>query len=173
MSILIIRLSAIGDNVMATPLIRAFKEKYPEAEIDWLVQPESKDLVSNHPALRKVLTWPTKHFKKLAKARKYATLFKEWRAAIREIKQQQYDWVIDTQGLLKSGIIAKLSGAHYRLGCGSREGAQYMVHDNVPKIHGKPGSAPSILILRNSSDCPLTRFRWNWAFPEHPIQPHF
>jgi len=164
-SILIIRLSAIGDNVMATPLIRAFRRKYPNAAIDWLVQPESKDLVSHHPELRSVITWPTKHLKKLAKAKKYGALFKEWRAAIREIKQQRYDWVIDTQGLLKSGIIAKLSGARYRLGCGAREGAQYMVHDNVPKIHGKPRISSEYYDIAEFLELPTDPFEMELGLP--------
>ena len=34
--VLIIRLSAIGDVVFASPLVAACKKRYPEAEIDWL-----------------------------------------------------------------------------------------------------------------------------------------
>ena len=37
MKILVIRLSSIGDIILTTPVLKAFKEKYPEATIDFLV----------------------------------------------------------------------------------------------------------------------------------------
>lgn len=37
MKILVIRLSSIGDIILTTPVLKAFKEKYPEAVIDFLV----------------------------------------------------------------------------------------------------------------------------------------
>ncbi|VAX03281.1 ADP-heptose--lipooligosaccharide heptosyltransferase II, partial [hydrothermal vent metagenome] len=43
--ILIVRLSAIGDVVMASPLIRALRDRYPEAHIAWLVQAEAVPLL--------------------------------------------------------------------------------------------------------------------------------
>jgi len=164
-SILIIRLSAIGDNVMATPLIRAIRRRYPDVAIDWLVQPESRDLVSHHPELRRTLTWPTKRFKQLARAKQYSTLFTEWSTSIKAIRHQRYDWVIDTQGLLKSGIIAKLSGARYIVGCGSREGAQCMVHDNVPKIHGKPRISSEYLDIAEFLGLPTEPFAMELGLP--------
>jgi len=40
-AILIVRLSAIGDVVFASPLIHALRSRYPGAHISWLVQPEA------------------------------------------------------------------------------------------------------------------------------------
>ena len=37
--ILVIRLSAIGDVVMASPLIAALRRRYPAAYLAWLVEP--------------------------------------------------------------------------------------------------------------------------------------
>ncbi len=164
-SILIIRLSAIGDNVMATPLIRAFRRKFPDARIDWLVQPESRDLVSHHPELREAISWPTRRFKQLSRERHYLTLMREWVSALREIRKRRYDWVVDTQGLLKSGLIAWSSGAHYRIGCGAREGAQFMVHDNVPKIHGKPRISSEYLDIAAFLDLPTEPFDMELGLP--------
>ena len=157
-SILIIRLSAIGDNVMATPLIRAFRLKYPNARIDWLAQPECIELVAHHPDLNDALTWPTRQLKKLAKANKWTTFFREWRQAIKKVRSGKYDWIVDTQGLLKSGIIARLSGAKYIIGLGPREGSQYLVHDQVPKIHGKPRISSEYLDLAEYLDLPCEPF---------------
>lgn len=169
-SILIIRLSAIGDNVMATPLLRAFRVKYPNARIDWLVQKESIDLVSNHPDLNEAIEWPSKHFKKLIKANKWLTFFREWRGAIKELRSRNYDWVVDTQGLMKSGIVAWQSGARYRIGLGSREGSQYLVHDNIPKIHGKARISSEYLDLANFLHLPTDPFEMVLRLPQKAEQ---
>lgn len=156
--ILIIRLSAIGDNVMASPLIRAFNRKFPAAKIDWLVQPESEPLITHHPGLNRSIVWPTKRFKKLLKAKKMITLHREWWAAMNKVRREKYDWIVDTQGLLKSGIIAALSGARYKIGLGAREGCQWVIHDNVPKIHGKPRISSEYMDLAEFLELPVDPF---------------
>jgi heptosyltransferase I len=165
-SILIIRLSAIGDNVMATPLIHAFRQKYPHARIDWLAQPESIDLVSCHPDLNKVIEWPTRYFKKLIKAKKWITFLKAWSQAIKGIRKQKYEWIVDTQGLMKSGIIARLSGAKYIIGLGSREGSQFLVHEQVPKIHGNPRISSEYLDLAQFLELPVEPFEMLLRLPK-------
>ena len=84
---------------------------------------------------------------------------------IRDVRKRNYDWVIDTQGLLKSGIIAKLSGAKYIVGCGSREGAQFMVHDNVPKIHGKPRISSEYFDIAEFLGLPTEPFSMELGLP--------
>lgn len=57
-SILVIRLSAIGDVVMASPLIAALRHQYPRARIAWLVQPEAAGVLEANPDLDRVIVWP-------------------------------------------------------------------------------------------------------------------
>ena len=47
--ILIVKLSAIGDVVQTLPMVEALKARYPQAEIDWLVEEEASDLLIGHP----------------------------------------------------------------------------------------------------------------------------
>ena len=54
--ILIIRLSAIGDVVMASPLIRAFRRTYPLAGVSWLVEETSRPVLEGNGDLDEVLT---------------------------------------------------------------------------------------------------------------------
>ena len=55
--ILIIRLSAIGDVALASPIIHALRQRYPEAHIAWLAEPFVKDLLTHHPELDEVIVW--------------------------------------------------------------------------------------------------------------------
>lgn len=132
-SILIVRLSAIGDIVFASPLIHALRQRYPKAHISWLVQPESKALLEQHPELDEVVVWPRADWEKLWKARSWLALWREVAAFKDLLRSHQYDLALDVQGLLKSGILTWLSGARRRIGLGSREGSQYLMTDRVEK----------------------------------------
>ncbi|MCB1856802.1 MAG: glycosyltransferase family 9 protein [Gammaproteobacteria bacterium] len=127
LSILLIRLSAIGDIVMATPLIGALRRSFPEASISWLVQPELQSLLAHDPDLDSVITWPRGRWKALWKGRRLVELWKEVRRFRQMLRNRRFDLVIDLQGLLKSGAMAWFSGAPQRIGLGSREGSRLLM----------------------------------------------
>ena len=54
-SILIIRLSAIGDIIMASPLIEILRRRYPQAHIAWLVQDDGRELIEEHPLVDEII----------------------------------------------------------------------------------------------------------------------
>lgn len=56
--ILIVRLSAIGDVVMASAILPALRQTYPDAQITWLVEPVVAPLLEGHPLIHRVLRWP-------------------------------------------------------------------------------------------------------------------
>jgi len=55
--ILVIRLSSLGDIILTVPVIRALKNKYPEAEIDFLLKKSYKDVYANNPNLSAVFLY--------------------------------------------------------------------------------------------------------------------
>jgi len=69
--ILIVRLSAIGDVIHSLPTASALRQKYPNAQIDWLVEEQSYPLVNLNPYLDNVIILPRKRWKKLIKKRCY------------------------------------------------------------------------------------------------------
>ena len=109
--ILIVRLSAIGDIVMASPLIHALRRRYPESRIAWLVQPESAALLQEHPELDEVITWPRSRWRELWRTRRWPALVREVRGFRAGLRQQGFTLALDLQGLLKSGLMAWWSGA--------------------------------------------------------------
>ena len=132
-AILVVRLSAIGDIVMASPLIHALRRHYPESHIAWLVQPESAPLLRDHPALDEVIVWPRSRWQKLWRQKRLFALLQEIRALRTDLRRRDFSLVIDLQGLLKSGLLARLSGAGRRIGLGSREGSQWLMTEVLPR----------------------------------------
>jgi heptosyltransferase-1 len=134
--ILIIRLSAIGDVIMASALIPALKEAYPGVHLAWLTEESSAGLLRNNPRLDQVIVWPRRRWRQLARERRYLSLWREFRDLARTLRQPRFDWVLDIHGLLKSGVWAFLSGAPTRIGLGSREGSQWLMTQTLARDSG-------------------------------------
>ncbi len=132
-SILIVRLSAIGDVVMASPLIKAVKRRHPRAHLAWLVQPEVAELLSANPDLDEVIVWPRSRWYRFWKERRWLRLLKEMRDFRRMLREREFDMAVDVQGLLKSGVLGWLSGAPERIGLGSKEGSSLLMTRVLPK----------------------------------------
>lgn len=110
--ILLIKPSSLGDIVHALPALSALRQRYPQAWITWLVKEEWAELLNGHPALNDV--WP------------FSFRLADWPSFLKRIRSVAFDVTIDLQGLFRSGIISKLSGAMTRIGfAGGREGSPF------------------------------------------------
>lgn len=132
-NILIVRLSAIGDIVFASPLIHALRQRYPQARICWLVQPECKSLLERHPELDEVVVWSRAEWQRLWRERKLRLLWRELGRFRRALREHHFDLALDVQGLMKSGFLTWLSGARRRVGLGSREGSRLLMSQVLEK----------------------------------------
>lgn len=97
MKILIIRFSSFGDVVLTTPVIRAIKEKYPKAVIDFIVYNTFSEAISLNPEIRNLIIFD----KKKSKDREYI------KNTINRLKMENYDYVIDLHSKFLSRIIGK------------------------------------------------------------------
>jgi heptosyltransferase I len=107
---LIVRLGALGDIVHAIPVAAALRRAYPAARIDWLVGARHRELLDLVPVLsRRVVIndRPT-----VAASSDGAS----WWRTILELRRARYDAAIDLQGLIKSAMLARASGAQRVLG---------------------------------------------------------
>jgi lipopolysaccharide heptosyltransferase I len=98
MNILIVRLGALGDVIHTVPAVSALRRAFPEARIDWLVDAKHADMVDLVTVLDRVV------------ALERATL-RDWVDVTRQLRQGRYDAAIDFQGLMKSAVLARASGA--------------------------------------------------------------
>lgn len=131
--ILIVRTSAIGDIVFASPIAAVLKAAYPEARITWLAEPGLGALVNHDPAVDEVLAWPKAEWQRLWRARRFLALARAVGAFRGMLQSHRFDIAIDLQGLLKSGLVTWLSGAPRRIGLGSREGSHFLMTEVIPK----------------------------------------
>lgn len=136
MNILIIRLSAIGDIVMSSPIAATIKQTYPNAKITWLIQPENKALLVENPNIDQIITWDKNEYKQLFKNKQYRQIIKKIRLFKASLRVENFDLCLDLQGLMKSGLLAKLSNAKKIIGLGSKEGSQWLVHENISRQLG-------------------------------------
>jgi heptosyltransferase-1 len=131
--ILLVRLSAIGDIVFASPLIAALRRAYPLAHIAWLVQPEYRSVLDRHPDLDEVVVCPLGHWRRLWRERRLRELISGIAALRTTLRERRFDLAIDLQGLLKSGALTRLSGARERIGLGSREGSRWLMTRTIQR----------------------------------------
>ncbi len=131
--ILIIRLSAIGDVILSSGLIPSLKSTWPEAEICWLTEEGNAGLLKHNPGLSRLYTLPRGRWAKAWKAGQYRVVLAELRQLIRELRAARFDWVLDIQGLMKSGLLARATGAPRRVGLGSKEGSRWLMTETVSR----------------------------------------
>ncbi len=106
MKILIVKTSSLGDVIHCLPVINDIRAAYPNAQIDWVVEESFADIPRLHPAINQVFMVA---FRRWRKQVLNAATWSEIRQLRHLIKQNQYDAVIDTQGLLKSALTARLA----------------------------------------------------------------
>lgn len=131
--ILIIRTSAMGDVVMASPLAEGFRKKFPEARICWLAEPQVAPLLEDNPNLDSVIVWPKLQWKVLFREKKFSRLLSEVMAFARKLRGEKFSLAVDAQGLLRTRLLAWFSGAPQRIGFESREPGQHLMTRLIPK----------------------------------------
>jgi heptosyltransferase I len=104
--ILICRLSAIGDCVHTIPLAVKAKEIWPNCKLTWIVDCVAAQLLQAHPAIDEVIKIERHWVKNL----------RLWKTMRRELRARKFDLTLDPQGLIKSSMLAWLSGAKTRVG---------------------------------------------------------
>jgi heptosyltransferase-1 len=116
-SILIVKLSAIGDVIQTLPMVEALRAEYPRAGIDWLVEEEAGDILVDHPALNRVIISRRKSWQKLLFQRgQFLSTLGEIGKFVRDLRSRQYDWIIDNHGVFKSGLLVWLSRGGRKIG---------------------------------------------------------
>ncbi|MCL2700993.1 MAG: glycosyltransferase family 9 protein [Phycisphaerae bacterium] len=119
--ILLIKPSALGDVVTAAPVLRGLRRRFPNSHIAWLVATSCVDLIRHDGDLNEVILFDRKAAGRLGVAG-----FRTLSRLRGQLKGGRFDWVIDLQGLLRSGLMTRAAGSPLRAGfVDAREGASF------------------------------------------------
>ncbi|MFN8770376.1 MAG: lipopolysaccharide heptosyltransferase I [Neisseriaceae bacterium] len=129
--ILIIRLSSIGDIIHTFPMVYDIKNNIKDVCIDWVVDESFKDLLKYNKNVNNVITVPFRKWKK--NKIKLIYNFRNW---YKQLENKEYDFIIDSQGLIKSAILTRyFNGNVYGYDCSSaREKLASFLYKNKIKI---------------------------------------
>jgi lipopolysaccharide heptosyltransferase I len=113
MKILIVKLSSIGDVIHTLPVLPAIRRALPEAQISWVVERRAAEILRDNLLLNDLIEVDTKKIRnEKGFLNKFVSAQEHWRA----LRRANFDVAIDFQGLLKSALIANVSGAKRRVG---------------------------------------------------------
>lgn len=164
-SILVIKPSSLGDIVHTLPAVAALRDAYPDADITWVINPEWATLLRGNPDIDHVHIFPRGEFR-------------AWRAPhrlipwLRETRKLRPDVVLDFQGLLRSALIARASGAREIYGMSDgREGSRLFYH-HVARVNRRAHAVERYLALADKFGAPA-RLPLRFALPSGDPLPHF
>ncbi|MDQ7047899.1 MAG: lipopolysaccharide heptosyltransferase I [Sulfurovum sp.] len=106
MKIAIVKLSALGDIVHAMAILKLIKQSIPQSRIDWIVEENFVSVLEHNPYIDTILPVNLKSLK----TNKF-NIFLEIKR-LRKYAQNNYDVVIDMQGLIKSAIVSRILGSN-------------------------------------------------------------
>jgi 3-deoxy-D-manno-octulosonic-acid transferase/heptosyltransferase-1 len=164
-SILIVKLSAIGDVVHTLPLLEVLRKNFPQARIDWVVEEEAGQIIMGHSMIDHVLVSHRKTWQKsLTKRRHRTATLREMFRFIRELRSHKYDLVIDLHGLFKSGVLTGLSRAKRKIGfTGGREGSSLFLTERPYYVNYDQHALDRYLKTIDYMGC--TMYSWKGDIP--------
>jgi heptosyltransferase I len=120
-SLLVVRLSSLGDIVHTLPAFAALRESFPKARIDWVVDERWASLVEMVVGVDEVIPLSRSPLGVLA--------------CVQRLRETNYSCVVDFQGLYRSAVLTWSSGAARTIGfdrTAAREpGASFFYHERV------------------------------------------
>jgi len=129
MKILIIKPSSLGDIIHALPFLKAVKDRFPDASVDWAVSKNLQGILKDNPLINELIVFDKdswKSIKNITKTSRDISLLRK------TLKSRNYDIVVDLQGLLRSGLMSLSTPSPLRVGfADAREGSRFMYNRKV------------------------------------------
>jgi heptosyltransferase-1 len=110
---LIVKASSLGDIIHAFPTVSYLRHHYPHAHITWVVERPALPLVAAHPAVDSSIVIDTKLWRKKTFA---PSTWRAIAAGRHDLRQHEYDLVLDLQGNIKSALIVSLTRSSNKVG---------------------------------------------------------
>jgi heptosyltransferase-1 len=142
-SVLVLKPSSLGDIVHTLPAVAWMKARRPEWRFSWLVNTEWRPLLEGNPALEEIIEFPRREFRGVVGGTRRLLPWLRHHVANRKP-----DLALDFQGLLRTALIGRLSGAgDFRGLADAREGARWFYDRAAPTPPGAPHAVERYLAL--------------------------
>jgi ADP-heptose:LPS heptosyltransferase len=152
-SILVIKPSSLGDIVHTLPAVAAIRSAHPAAEITWVINPEWATLLRGNADVNHVHIFPRGDFAALNAPRAFWPWMKKTRAL-------HPDVALDFQGLLRSALIGRMSGAREFWGMSDgREGSRFF-YQRTAKVDRRAHAVDRYLKLAEAFGAPANELRF-------------
>jgi len=153
--ILVIKLRAIGDVLLSTPVVQNLHDRFPLAKIDFVTDKFAADVVTGNPWLSSVLTFDRKHDSSVG--------------MIRQVREKKYDLIVDLFSNPRSAIITGLSGARLRAGFPFRW-RKYAYNIIIPPRAGDIHNIDFNLDALRRLDIPVSHFQPYFPLDSRSVQ---
>ena len=102
--ILFIKTSSMGDVLHHMPAVTDARRRFPDARITWVVDELYAPLVRLHPAVDEIVPIAVRRWRRKLLS---PTTWSEIGAALRKLRARRFDTIVDTQGLVRTALMAK------------------------------------------------------------------
>ncbi len=123
---LVIRLGAVGDVVRTLPAFAELRRRLPGAHIAWLVEPGAEGVLAGQPGIDERIVFPRAALEEMLAAHRYLAFARDVFGFAAGLRRHRFDLVVDFHAILKSGLLARATGARTRVSYArpfAREGA--------------------------------------------------
>ena len=173
MRILIVKLGSIGDIVHTLPALAAMRRALPEAEVSWVVERGSSEILKDNPLLDRLIEVDTKA---LRRGLMSGETLRAPRQQLRLLRASAFDLALDFQGLLKSAMVARLSGAQRVYGFARdalREPpSRFLLHKTVAIPNGSHVIRKNLTLVRSALGISVPDDPNDFEFPIKVSQSH-
>src|SRR5688572_17571959 len=104
--ILLVKTSSLGDVVHNLPVVNDIRGALGEVTIDWVVEKSFAAIPALHPGIGRVIVCELRRWRRSWLRSQTRS---EWAAFSASLRSQSYDCIVDTQGLLKSAVVARVA----------------------------------------------------------------
>jgi heptosyltransferase I len=130
--IALIKPSALGDIAHSLPVLAALRSRFPNAHISWVVNRGYAPILHQHPDLNGIVP-----FDRGAMGKGWISGGWHFARFLKHLRSLRFDMVIDLQGLLRTGLMTRATGAPVRIGLASaREGSRFCYTHRVDDMNG-------------------------------------
>ena len=106
MRVLVVKMSSLGDLLHTLPALTDAQRQVSDLRVDWVVEEGFAEIPSWHPSVQRVIPVSLRQWRHEPVA---AWRSGRWQAFLHSLRRDDYDLVVDAQGLLKSAVIARLA----------------------------------------------------------------